>query len=221
MSDQQMPPAQQPDPWGGPTAYYPPQPPQPPRNRRRIRNTLIVLAALGVVGAIASGVSSSSGHKSAVNTTTSATAAAAATSSSAAAAADTTSSAAPAVPPPVSLPPVPDPKGTVTGTCDYELADNYSDAHAGDLDAEATVSNTGNIGAGVKVTVKFPQLGHAPIVLSKTVRVNTAGQVTAEFTRPATGNEIDRLQSWQTGHEGDDMCTYNGTITSTFGKVQG
>jgi hypothetical protein len=196
---------------------YPYQPipaaptPPPPRKRHRVRNTLIALAGLAVVGGIIGGTATS-GSKDAGQPAATSPAAAPTTSAPASPA---------AVAPTTSEAPVPDPEGNVSATCDYELSsdlDNY-EIHAGDLDVEADVNNTGNIGAVVHVAVAFPQLGHAPIVLSKDVRVPAGGTVTVPLTRPASQNEIERLQDWQSGHEGEDLCTTKGSITSTFGKA--
>jgi hypothetical protein len=115
----------------------------------------------------------------------------------------------------------PSPDGTYTGTCDYELStdfDNY-ETHAADLNGEVDVENTGNVGIVIKVAIAWPQLGHAPIAMHKTVKVPYGKTVTARFTQPIGQSEIDRLQSWQEGHDFKDGCTYHGTVLDTFGKV--
>jgi len=186
--------------------------PPPPRSRKshRRRNWLIAIAVLTVAGAIAGGVSSGGKRKTAVTAlpTESATATPAAVSATASSTAE-----APA-------PAVPNPDGTVTGSCAYELAADYSDTHAGDLNGEVDLENTGNVGIVLNVTITWPQLGHAPIKLGRQkVGVAYGQTVTVPFTRLATGSEIDRLQSWQAGHDNDDGCTYNGTIVDTFGAA--
>jgi hypothetical protein len=114
----------------------------------------------------------------------------------------------------------PSPDGTYEGSCDYELSDDMNNypAHAGDLNGEVDVTNTGNVGTVEKVTISWPQLGHPPIKLSKTVRVGYGQTKTVPFTRPASGSEIDRLQSYQGSHD-DNGCKYSATLTDTFGKV--
>jgi len=39
------------------------------------------------------------------------------------------------------------------------------------------------------------------------------------FTQPINQSEIDRLQTWQEGHDYQDGGTYDAKITDTFGNV--
>lgn len=131
------------------------------------------------------------------------------------------SSTAPASPPPAAAVPaavVPSPDGTFQGSCDYSLGDSPATGTAqaiGDVDAV----NTGNIGIVVKLTITWPQEGFAPLKLSKTVRVPQGGDVDMQFHRPLSGDQVDRLQSYQSGHGYDDGCTYRGEMTDTFGTA--
>ncbi len=43
--------------------------------------------------------------------------------------------------------------------------------------------------------------------------------VTVRFTQPINQSEIDRLQTWQEGHDYQDGGTYGAKITDTFGNV--
>jgi len=79
---------------------------------------------------------------------------------------------------------IPNPDGTVTGTCAYELSsdlDNY-ETHAADLNAEVDAENTGNVGIVLTVTVTYPQLAHPSIVMTKKVNVPYGQTVTVPFT---------------------------------------
>ena len=192
-----------------PPPAYPPPPVPPKKKRHTVRTVAIVAGALIVVGTIA-GALGTGGKKTAAPT--------AQTTSSM-----TPSKTAPVAPPVVeSTPdPTPSPDATYEGTCDYELStdfDNY-ETHAADLNGEVDVENTGNVSNVVRVKITWPQLGHAPIVMRKTVKVAYGKTVTARFTQPVGQSEIDRLQSWQEGHNFKDGCTYGATITDTFGTV--
>jgi hypothetical protein len=55
--------------------------------------------------------------------------------------------------------------------------------------------------------------------MHKTVKVAYGKTATVRFTKPITQSEIDRLQSWQEGHDFKDGCTYGAEITDTFGKM--
>jgi pyruvate/2-oxoglutarate dehydrogenase complex dihydrolipoamide acyltransferase (E2) component len=210
--DPNYPSAPTPPPPDYPWSWAPP-PPTPARKTHRLRNWGIGVAALVVVGAIvgpfAFGGSSNKAAKSTAPSTT------AAAPSSEAAAADTSSA------PESSAPAVPNPDGKVSATCDYQLRDdlNNYDTHAGDLNAEVEVENTGNVGIVVKVTLKWHQLGHPAIVQTKTVRVAYGKTQTLELTRPVTSSEIDRLQSWESGNMGGSDCDVDGTTVDTFGPV--
>lgn len=113
---------------------------------------------------------------------------------------------------------VPSPHGTFQGSCDYTLGDSPSTGTAeaiGDINAV----NDGNVGIVVKLTITWPQEGYAPLSQSETVRIGYGGQQDVQFHRPLTGTELDRLQSYQLGHTGESGCTYNGSMTDTFGTA--
>lgn len=197
----------------------PPPPPVPPKRKPHYgrRVTLIIAGAIAVIVviAVAASAGSNKDKKTGAQHIATSTSASASTSSSAPAPAveESTSEAPPAA--------VPNPDGTFSGSCDYELAtdiDNY-DTHAGDLNGEVDVENTGNVGIVVKVTITWPQLGHTPIAMSKNVRVAYGQAKTVPFTKPVGSAVIERLQSWQEGHDYKDGCTYNGKMTDTFGAV--
>ena len=200
-----------------PDAYPPPPPqPQPPKRQHTARNVTLIIVGAAVVVAVAVAAVANSGSSSTGAATHPSTSRAASTTPPATTAEDTpiAETSTPA--------PEPSPDGTVEGTCDYEINNaTYSDQHAGDLDGEVDVENTGNIGTVVRVAISWPQLGHSPIVLRKSVRVRAGQTLTVPFTRVASGREIDRLQGWQGGHPGDDGCKVSGTITDTFGSVTG
>ncbi len=122
--------------------------------------------------------------------------------------------------PETSAAPTPNPDGTYEGSCDYELVfDTFNGHdHMGDLNGEVDLENTGNVGTVEKVTISWPQLGHAPIKLSKTIKIGYGQSKTVQFTRAATTSEIDRLQSYQSTHD-DTGCKYSGTLMDTFGTV--
>jgi len=195
--------------------YQPPQfpgqfQPAPPRKRHWVRWTLIGVVVLAVAGGAGSAASGGKKHAATVAPKTSAAPAVHATPKPA----PTTSEAPPAA--------IPDPAGTVTGTCAYELVfDNLEPGHdhMGDLNAEVDAENTGNVGIVLAVAVTYPQLGHTAISMRKNVRVPAGQTVTVPFTRPATTSEITRLQDWQSGHDYSDGCTYKGTITDTYGPA--
>ena len=198
-------------------SYYtgaPAPPPYiPPKKKRHVMRWVLIGAGVLLVGGIAAGAAGSGGTKQ-----------------HAAPLAHTSSAkAAPSTPPPdistesgVNPTPevFPSPDGTFQGSCDYELVfDTFNGHdHMGDLNGEVDLENTGNVGTVEKVTISWPQLGHAPIKLSKTVKIGYGQSKTVQFTRPATTSEIDRLQSYQSTHD-DTGCKYSGTLTDTFGKV--
>lgn len=125
---------------------------------------------------------------------------------------------APAATAPATVAPSPD--GTFTGSCDYTLGSDPANGTAqaiGDIDA----ANTGNVGITVKLTITWPQEGHSPLRLSKTVRIPRGGEQDVQFSRPLSYDQISALQSYQTGHDYADGCTYNGSMTATFGSPAG
>jgi len=113
--------------------------------------------------------------------------------------------------------PTPSPDGKFSGSCDYTLGDNPVGGTA-EFIGEVDLDNTGNIGTIVRVKITWPQEGYSPITRTKTVKVpfGATGQA-VRFHVPASGTEVDRLQSWQNGHDYNDGCTYDGTITDTYG----
>lgn len=125
--------------------------------------------------------------------------------------------------PPVTTAPAPvapRPDGTFTGSCDYTLGNDPADGTAqaiGDIDA----ANTGNVGITVKLTITWPQEGHSPLRMSKTVRIPRGGEQDVQFSRPLSYDQVSALQSYQTGHDYADGCTYNGNMTATFGSPAG
>jgi hypothetical protein len=132
----------------------------------------------------------------------------------------TTSPGTPAVTAPATRAPVatPSPDGTFRGSCDYTLGDSPATGTAaaiGDIDA----TNTGNVGIVVRLTITWPQEGYPPLSMSKTVRLTYGGEQDTQFHRPLSYDEITRLQSYQTGHDYADGCTYHGVVTGTFGAV--
>jgi hypothetical protein len=110
----------------------------------------------------------------------------------------------------------PDAKAKLTGTCDYDLGSSGMGTDY-TVSAEVVVKNTGNIGIKSRVTARWPQFGHAPIAMSKTVTVGYHKTVTVRFARHATQVQIDRLQSYQLKHLNDDGCSYKGKILETSG----
>ena len=162
-----------------PAAAVAAPPPAPPKKRSgRWLYISLAAGAVLIVGIAADAASSGDKKKAAAPIATSSP-----TTSSAAAtpAADETTEAETPIPTP---PAEPAPDGTYTGSCDYELSDNMNNypAHAGDLNGEVDVENTGNVGIVLKVTISWPQLGHAPIAMHKTVKVPYSGSLTVPFT---------------------------------------
>lgn len=112
---------------------------------------------------------------------------------------------------------VPSPGGTVKGSCDYDLGNDPVNGTAeavGDIDAQ----NTGNVGIVLQITITWPQEGHSPLRMSKTVRVPYGADQDFQFSRRLTQDELSRLQDYQLGHT-DSGCTYDGTVTGTFGAA--
>jgi len=77
-------------------------------------------------------------------------------------------SAAPVAVPSSAPAPAPSPNATGTGSCDVSLSTSNGPNY---LVSEVDVTNTGNVGAMIRVKVSWPQVGFAPIVKHKTVRV--------------------------------------------------
>ena len=180
-------------------------PPVAPRKRHHyIRWTLAGLGALilaVVVISVAAGGSGTKNSATPVNTSTAAT-----------------WGSAPATQAAVPAAAAPSPDGTFTGACDYTLGSNPAGGTAvatGDIEA----ASTGNIGITVRLTITWPQQGYSPLSETKTARVPAGGSQDVQFNRPLTSDQLDNLQNWQIGHAGDTGCTYDGTITGTYGTV--
>ncbi|GAB2838610.1 hypothetical protein GCM10027176_48520 [Actinoallomurus bryophytorum] len=110
----------------------------------------------------------------------------------------------------------PEAKAKLTGTCDYDLGSSGMGTDY-TVSAEVVVKNTGNISIKSQVTARWPQFGHAPVAMSKTVTVGYHKTVIVRFARHATQVQIDRLQSYQLKHLDDDGCSYKGKILETSG----
>lgn len=110
----------------------------------------------------------------------------------------------------------PDPSGTYTGSCDYTLGDSPATGTA-IATGEVDVVNTGNIGTVVSVSITWPQEGFAPLAMHSTVKVPAGTTKPVSFHRPLSSEQVDNLQGWQLGHGAADGCTYNATITTTYG----
>lgn len=126
-------------------------------------------------------------------------------------------------PPSVSAQPTPNPSGTAKGSCDYTLSNNFSGTGNDHLIAEIDLTNTGNVGEVVKVTVKWPQEGYAPIRATKTVHspYGASDQVVRfHVPVPESGNVINLLQSWEERHNlPNNDCKYKTVIESTYGPA--
>lgn len=120
--------------------------------------------------------------------------------------------------------PTANPAGTATGSCDYTLSDSLDGIDW--LTAEVDLTSTGNVGAVVRVVVKWPQEGFAPIKAVKTVRMPYgASDLPVRFHVSAGSiqdgsNVIGNLQSWISGHNyPSNYCSYKEAMISTFGTV--
>lgn len=111
----------------------------------------------------------------------------------------------------------PDPKADLTGTCDYDLGTSGMGTDY-TLLGEVEVKNTGNIGVKAKIKISWPQFGSSPVTATKNVTVPFHKTVTVRFNKHANQTQIDRLQSWQTRHDGDDGCKYRGDLIETSGQ---
>ncbi|HEY6276205.1 MAG TPA: hypothetical protein VIX86_07720 [Streptosporangiaceae bacterium] len=115
--------------------------------------------------------------------------------------------------------PVPSPDATGTGSCDVSLSPGLNGPNY--LVSDVDVTNTGNVGAVVKVKVSWPQVGFAPIVKHKTVSVPYGQTVHVNLSVNANNYSSDiigNFQNYQLSHNGDP-CSYNLTIESTFGQA--
>lgn len=182
----------------GPQGQYPPLPQQLPQQPKRKRTVPLWVFILALAGAMFAGCGVGVAMGGSTETEPAAVAEPA----------DAPATEAPDKPKPAT----PDPKADYTGNCDYTLAPYEV---VGDIDIE----NTGNIGIKVKTTIKWPQLGHDPLTMKKTVKVAAGKDKTVRFNRAVSTTEIDRLQSWQQGNGYADGCKYNAKIVDTFGDV--
>jgi hypothetical protein len=192
-------------PYSPPAWQPPPVPPSPRRHRGRtvVLSILATLVGLALIGGIASALSGgskpTSGHPAA---------------SSPAASAPATH--ATSAPPPA---PAPSPAGKITGSCDVSLsASLYGQDY---LTASVNVMNTGNIGTFVRVRVSWPLQGFAPMTMTRTVKVATGGTYQAEFHTPVNTTQVSQFQDEQLASSTADPCSYNATITRTFGQPTG
>jgi hypothetical protein len=124
----------------------------------------------------------------------------------------------PTPPSPSPTPPavvLPDPAVDFSFACDYVLGDFTENPRTGyRFIASAELTNTGNVGAVVKVVASWKQLGTDAVKAEKTVRIPYEGTMTVDFTKPVGSNEIDLHQS---ASDLGEPCTVDGTITDTFG----
>jgi hypothetical protein len=118
--------------------------------------------------------------------------------------------------PTVDAPPVADPSGTYSSSCDYVLGD-FSDNTASGFRfvAQAVIKNTGNIGTVDTVTARWFQAGTAPVVASKTVKVLAGSSKRVGLTEEVSQDQIDLIQSLGYG----DNCKVKVTIGDTFGSA--
>jgi hypothetical protein len=171
--------------------------------RHKVMTTLGALGALIVIGIVAAAVAGSPANTG--NT--------ASTASPAAAAPVATTAPAPAPAP------VASPNATGQGSCDVSLASGINGTNY--LVSVVDVTNTGNIGQMIRVRVSWPQVGFAPIVRHKTIRVPFGQTVHANLNAAADPNGADiigNFQNYQLSHNGDP-CSYTLTALSTFGAT--
>jgi len=115
--------------------------------------------------------------------------------------------------------PAPSPDATGTGSCDVSLSPGINGPNY--LVSEVDVTNTGNVGAVVRVKVSWPQVGFAPIVKHKTVRVPYGQTVHVNLSVNAgnySSDIVGNFQNYQLSHSGDP-CSYSLAIESTFGQA--
>ena len=125
-----------------------------------------------------------------------------------------TTQAAPAAPAPA-----PSPDGTYTGSCDYTLGSDPVDGTAVAV-GEIDVTNTGNIGTDLRVTISWPQEGYDPITAVRHIRLPAGASRAVRFHVPLSGTQLDNLQNWQEGHGFADGCGYHSVITGTYGAAR-
>jgi hypothetical protein len=71
----------------------------------------------------------------------------------------------------------------------------------------------------VRTKITWPQEGYAPITMKRTVRALFGQTKAVRFHYYASGNQVDLLQAWQTGHNYEDGRTYHASITGTYGRA--
>jgi hypothetical protein len=192
-----------------PQQGWPPSPqqgPVPGRLPKRRPGRRVILEVVGGIVVLFIGVAiGSAGSKAGGNTPVAASAPPAQAATASASASPT--------------PAEPSPNGTYQGSCNYTLGSdpvNGTAVATGDVQ----VTNTGNIGTITQVKITWPQQGYAPLAMSKTVRLAAGENQDVQFHMPLTSDQLDNLQNWQSGHSFQDGCTYNATITGTFGQAQ-
>lgn len=102
----------------------------------------------------------------------------------------------------------PAPDGEYEAGCDY-LLDPYK------FTADASIDNTGNIGAKYQLQVEWYLTGGKSIKMTKSVMIKAGDTKRIGIERPASLNEIDAHQSYS----GGESCTAEVAIVSTFGAV--
>lgn len=110
----------------------------------------------------------------------------------------------------------PSPDGTFEDSCDYVLGDFTSNTtHGFRFIADATLTNTGNIGTIDVVKAVWFQGGGAKVVKTKTVKLPKGATRRVGFSVPVSQDQIDLIQSLN----GDD-CKVTVTMVDTFGEAQ-
>jgi hypothetical protein len=106
----------------------------------------------------------------------------------------------------------PNPDGTFTTRCDYQLGD-FTESESGyRFVAGGTLKNTGNVGIVAKFKATWQILGTSPVVETRTIRLKPGRSRQVQVTRVATQNEIDGHQS------ADGECKTTVNIVDSFGK---
>ena len=113
-------------------------------------------------------------------------------------------------------PPVlPEPSADYSQTCDYLLPDDINSSNYRFI-GTSVVRNTGNIGAVVRVVFQWGQAGGQPVRVVRKVRVPYGGERTVNVDVPATGENIERLQSLPF----DQQCKVQAAVVGTFGEAR-
>lgn len=101
------------------------------------------------------------------------------------------------------------PDGEYQAGCDY-LLEPYK------FTADASIENTGNIGATYQLQVEWYLAGGKSIKATKKVMIRAGDTKRIGIERPATMNEIDSHQTYS----GGDSCKAEVEIVDTFGAVE-